>query len=115
MSNVLDKSCRENQNTHFVFSNVLPENRVVYKMMWKNIKPEKSQVTTSYGTCWISKTIDTHSRTHAQNMKCLLFFPLQQLLRYTIRPLSFISGLHRTAKRSKILNGELERNYKGNR
>jgi hypothetical protein len=30
MRNVSDKSCRENQNTHSVFSNFFFENRVVY-------------------------------------------------------------------------------------
>jgi len=35
MRNVLHKSCTENQNTQFVFSNGL-ENRVVYEKMWKN-------------------------------------------------------------------------------
>jgi len=35
MRNVADTSCKENQNTHFVFSNFLPENRAVYEM-WKN-------------------------------------------------------------------------------
>ena len=30
MRSVLDKSCRENQNTHFVFTNFLPENRAGY-------------------------------------------------------------------------------------
>jgi hypothetical protein len=37
MRNVSDKSCRENQNTHFMFSNVFSENRAVYKKMWKNM------------------------------------------------------------------------------
>jgi hypothetical protein len=37
MRNVSDKSCRENQNTHFVFSNCFFENRAVYEIMWKNI------------------------------------------------------------------------------
>jgi len=38
MKNVSDKSCRENQNTHFIFNNFFfPENRVVYEIMWKNI------------------------------------------------------------------------------
>ena len=36
MRNVSDKSCRENQNTDFVFRNVFPENRAVYEIMWKN-------------------------------------------------------------------------------
>ena len=31
MRNVSDKSCRENQNTHFVFSNFFFENRAVYQ------------------------------------------------------------------------------------
>ena len=43
MRNFSEKSCRENQNTHFVFSNIPspsplpPENHTVYEMMWKNI------------------------------------------------------------------------------
>jgi hypothetical protein len=36
MRNVSDKSCRENQNTLFVFSNIFFfENRAVYEIMWK--------------------------------------------------------------------------------
>jgi len=35
MRNVSDKSCRENQNTHFVFSNFFfPENRADYEIIW---------------------------------------------------------------------------------
>jgi hypothetical protein len=37
MRNVSDKSCRENQNTHFMISNVVSENRDVYKVTWKII------------------------------------------------------------------------------
>ena len=38
MRNVSDKNCRENQNTHFTFSNFFfPENHAVYEIMWKNI------------------------------------------------------------------------------
>jgi hypothetical protein len=37
MKDVSDKSCRENQNTHFVFSNIFFENFVVYEIMWKNL------------------------------------------------------------------------------
>ena len=39
MGNVSDGSCRENQNTHFVFSKFFfyfSENRAVYKIMLKN-------------------------------------------------------------------------------
>jgi hypothetical protein len=35
MRNVSDKSCTENQNTHFVFNNLFPENRVAYDNMGK--------------------------------------------------------------------------------
>ena len=35
MRNVSDNSCRENQNTHFVFSNFFFEKRTVYEIMWK--------------------------------------------------------------------------------
>ena len=43
MRNVSGRSCRENQNTHFMFHNFLFENRAVYEIMWKNIiKPRGS-------------------------------------------------------------------------
>jgi hypothetical protein len=35
MRNVSDKRCRENQNTHFVFSNSSSKNRAVCEIMWK--------------------------------------------------------------------------------
>lgn len=34
MRNVSDKSCRENENTHFPFNN-FSKNRTVYETMWK--------------------------------------------------------------------------------
>jgi hypothetical protein len=37
MRNVSDKRCRENQNTYFVFSNVLKKRRAVYEIIWKNV------------------------------------------------------------------------------
>ena len=50
MRNILDKSCRENQNTHFMFSNFFPENRTVYEIMSKNVvEPEGPQMTSQYG------------------------------------------------------------------
>jgi len=46
MRNVSDKSCRENQNTHFVFNNFFSENRAVNEIMWKNmVEPERPQTT----------------------------------------------------------------------
>jgi hypothetical protein len=43
---VSDKSHRENQQTHFMFSNFFFENRAVYEIMWKNIvQPDRPQMT----------------------------------------------------------------------
>ena len=36
MRNMADKTCRENENTHFMFNNFfILENRAVYEIMWK--------------------------------------------------------------------------------
>jgi hypothetical protein len=35
MRNVLDKSCREKQNTHFMFNNFFSENRTIYENVEK--------------------------------------------------------------------------------
>ena len=44
--NILEKICRENQNTHFVFSNFYSANRAVYEIMWKNMaEPDRAQMT----------------------------------------------------------------------
>jgi len=32
-----DRSCRENQNTRFMFSNFFSASPVVYEIMWKNM------------------------------------------------------------------------------
>jgi len=38
MRNISDKSCRENQNTHFFAQKLFfPENRAFYEKMWKAI------------------------------------------------------------------------------
>jgi len=52
MRNVSDKSCRENQNTHFIINNIFPENRAVYEITWKNtVQPDRPQITIWYGAC----------------------------------------------------------------
>jgi len=64
MRNVSDKSCTENQNTHFVFSNFFSENRAVYEIMGKNIvERERPQMTIwrMRIACWIPKATNTHS------------------------------------------------------
>ena len=41
--NALEKSCKENQSTHFMFSNFFIENRAFYEIMWKNmVEPDSS-------------------------------------------------------------------------
>jgi hypothetical protein len=46
MRNISDKSCRENQSTHFMFNNFFPENRAVYEIMWKNmVQRDRPQMT----------------------------------------------------------------------
>jgi len=45
MRNVLEKSCRENLNTHFI-SVTFFKNHIVYEIMWKNIvEPDRQQMT----------------------------------------------------------------------
>jgi hypothetical protein len=44
MRTVSDEICTKNQNTDFMFSNLLPENRAVYEIIWKNIvQPARAQ------------------------------------------------------------------------
>ena len=46
MRNVSDKICRENQNTHYTFKNIFPENRVVYETVWKDVvEPGRPKIT----------------------------------------------------------------------
>ena len=63
--NVSDKRCRENPNTHFVFSNLFSfEYRTVYEIMWKNmVEPVRSQMTTwlMRFSFWLRKATNTHS------------------------------------------------------
>jgi hypothetical protein len=50
MTNVLDKSCRENKNKHFMLNNFFFENRTVYEIMSKNVlETEVPQMTSQYG------------------------------------------------------------------
>jgi hypothetical protein len=58
MRNVLNESCKENQNTHFVFSNFFPpENRAVNEIMSKYmVETSRPQMTICRRiACWISK------------------------------------------------------------
>ena len=61
--NVAYKSCRENQNTHFMLKTFFFENRAVYEVMWKNVvQPDKP-----YGVCALHAGY-LRLQTHAKNM-----------------------------------------------
>jgi hypothetical protein len=52
MRSVLDKRCRENQNTHFIFGSFFffPEKSALYEIVSKNtVEPEGPQMTSQYG------------------------------------------------------------------
>jgi hypothetical protein len=78
MKNISDKRCRENQNTHFEFSNFVSENRAFYEIMWKNIveadRPQMATWRTRFAF-WIHKAANTHSE-----YVTTIAFPLQQWL-----------------------------------
>ena len=64
MTNVSDKSCRENQNTHFMFIFFF-ENRAVYEIIWKNIVvPGRPRITVFRKRieCWVPKATQTQSQ-----------------------------------------------------
>ena len=65
MRNVSDKSCRENQNTHFVSINFFFfENLAVYEIMGKNVVEHGRVQMTKWRmriACWIPKATNTHS------------------------------------------------------
>jgi hypothetical protein len=66
MRNISGKLCRENQNTHFVFSNVIFfENRSVHEIMWRDIVERGRPQMTIWLmriACWIPKGTNTHSQ-----------------------------------------------------
>jgi hypothetical protein len=60
--NISKKSCREYQNTHFMFNNPFFENFAVYEITWKNtVEPGRPQMTTwpLHIACWVPKTTNT--------------------------------------------------------
>jgi hypothetical protein len=66
MSSVSDKSCRENGNTHIMFSNFFPENRSVCdlkKCGGARQVTDDNIIRRLWFACWITKTIDTHTHT----------------------------------------------------
>jgi len=66
MRNVSEKSRRENQNTHFVFSNLFFENRAARDTVWKNnVQPDRPRMTIwcMCIACWVAK-----DQAHTQNL-----------------------------------------------
>jgi hypothetical protein len=52
MRNVTDKSCRDNQKTHFGFNKIFPKIMLFYEIMWKNmVQPDRLQMTIQYSAC----------------------------------------------------------------
>ena len=82
MSNISNKSCRENQNTHFMFNNIFSENRAVYKIMSKNtVEPERPQTIWRRVACESIRPrpcghppTHTHTHTHTENYVILIAF-----------------------------------------
>jgi hypothetical protein len=77
MRNVSDKTCRENQNTHFVFSNIfskiVPFMRYCGKILWS--QRGYMMMWCMHIACWITKATNTHS-----DCVILISLPLQQWL-----------------------------------
>ena len=68
MRKILDKICRETQNTRFIFHNSFPENRAVCEIMSKIVvEPGRPQMTIRRMRCvrWISKATREHTHAHA--------------------------------------------------
>ena len=64
IKNVSKKSCRESQNTHFLFSNDFFGNLAVYEIMCRNIVALGRPQTTIWRMsipCWVRKSTNTHS------------------------------------------------------
>ena len=76
--NTADKSCWENQNTHFMFNNFFPKIASFYKTKWKHtVEPDGPQTTIwhMHIACSKPKATDTHS-----DHVIIIAFPLQQWL-----------------------------------
>jgi hypothetical protein len=82
MRTVRDKSCRENRNTHFTYSNFIPENRTLWNYVEKYGRArwasDENRIRRMRIACWITKATDTHSE-----YVILTAFPLLSLVAQT--------------------------------
>jgi hypothetical protein len=77
MRNVSDTTCRVDQNTDFIFSNLFSENCAAYEIMWKKygrviLATDDNILQCMHFACWITKAADTHSE-----YVILIYFPWQ--------------------------------------
>jgi len=78
MRNVSDKSCTENQNTHFVSNKIIP--KIVYEIKWESTAELGRPQMTIWPmriACWIPKATNIHTHTICV---ILIAFPVQQCL-----------------------------------
>ena len=77
MGNVLEKSCRENQNTYFMFSNFFPKIKAFMRHAEKygtaGQATDKNTIWRMHFSCWLTEATDTHSE-----YVILIDFPRQQ-------------------------------------
>jgi hypothetical protein len=72
MRNISDRSCTENQKTHFMFTNLLPENRTVHEIMWKNtVQPGRATDDNMAHMHWV---LDTQGYKHTLRICNTLLF-----------------------------------------
>jgi len=67
LKNVADKSCRETQSTHFMFSNIYSKIMLFMRFMLKNIVERGRPQMTIWlvrNACWIPKATETHTHTY---------------------------------------------------
>jgi hypothetical protein len=67
MRKALDKRCRENQDTHFMFKTFYSK---IAPFMSKNMVGAEKPHLTQHGACWINKA----TRSYTDRYKYLLFF-----------------------------------------
>jgi len=92
MSYVSDKSCRANQNTHFMF-NYFFRLLLLYEITWKDIvEPDRLKVKIWHmrTACWITKATHTHTHTHSEYV-IVIAFARQQWLRERASMLRYTS------------------------
>jgi hypothetical protein len=64
MGNISDRNCRENEKTHFIFSNFFFGTHAIYGVMWNNIvEPDRPQmiIWQMHIACWITASTNTCS------------------------------------------------------